>query len=87
MSLFSWLGNLFSSKPAKPKEAELGRNDLCWCGSGKKYKKCHLDKDEKDRFEEAYAARVAASKQGRAGGRRPTAAPQRPAEKAEGRGR
>ncbi|MDH5206950.1 MAG: SEC-C metal-binding domain-containing protein, partial [Hylemonella sp.] len=18
-----------------------GRNDLCWCGSGKKYKKCH----------------------------------------------
>jgi len=19
----------------------LGRNDLCWCGSGKKYKKCH----------------------------------------------
>lgn len=20
----------------------LGRNDLCWCGSGKKYKKCHL---------------------------------------------
>lgn len=22
-----------------------GRNDLCWCGSGKKYKKCHLDTD------------------------------------------
>ncbi|WP_026478497.1 methionyl aminopeptidase [Alkaliphilus transvaalensis] len=22
------------------------RNDLCWCGSGKKYKKCHLDKEE-----------------------------------------
>ncbi len=20
---------------------KLGRNDLCWCGSGKKYKKCH----------------------------------------------
>jgi len=20
---------------------QLGRNDLCWCGSGKKYKKCH----------------------------------------------
>ena len=20
---------------------ELGRNDACWCGSGKKYKKCH----------------------------------------------
>ncbi len=22
-----------------------GRNDPCWCGSGKKYKKCHLGKD------------------------------------------
>ena len=21
--------------------AKLGRNDPCWCGSGKKYKKCH----------------------------------------------
>jgi preprotein translocase subunit SecA len=25
---------------ADPK-AKLGRNDPCWCGSGKKYKKCH----------------------------------------------
>ncbi len=24
-----------------------GRNDPCWCGSGKKYKKCHLEADEK----------------------------------------
>lgn len=24
-----------------------GRNDECWCGSGKKYKKCHIDFDEK----------------------------------------
>jgi hypothetical protein len=24
---------------------KLGRNDPCWCGSGKKYKKCHLGKD------------------------------------------
>ena len=87
MSLASWFRNLFSPKPAQPR-GELGRNDLCWCGSGKKYKKCHLDKDEKDRFEEAYAARVAASKQGRAGGRRRSvAAPERPAEKAERRGR
>jgi methionyl aminopeptidase len=21
------------------------RNDLCWCGSGKKYKKCHMEED------------------------------------------
>lgn len=25
----------------------LNRNDLCWCGSGKKYKKCHMDYDER----------------------------------------
>ena len=25
------------------------RNDVCWCGSGKKYKKCHLEFDEKIR--------------------------------------
>jgi len=24
---------------------KLSRNDLCWCGSGKKYKKCHLEVD------------------------------------------
>ena len=29
--------------PPKP-----GRNDPCWCGSGKKYKKCHLAADEED---------------------------------------
>lgn len=25
---------------------KLGRNDICHCGSGKKYKRCCLDKDE-----------------------------------------
>ena len=25
---------------------ELGRNDKCWCGSGRKYKSCHLGKSE-----------------------------------------
>jgi hypothetical protein len=28
---------------------KLGRNDTCWCGSGKKYKKCHLEADQRDR--------------------------------------
>ncbi len=27
-------------------EISLQRNDPCWCGSGKKYKKCHLKKDQ-----------------------------------------
>lgn len=26
---------------------KLGRNDKCWCGSGKKYKACHMAFDEK----------------------------------------
>ena len=26
---------------------KIGRNDPCWCGSGKKYKVCHADFDEK----------------------------------------
>ena len=26
---------------------DLGRNDECWCGSGRKYKKCHSDFDER----------------------------------------
>lgn len=25
---------------------KFNRNDLCWCGSGKKYKKCHMEQDE-----------------------------------------
>ena len=34
-----WLyldGELFDSRPVLP-----GRNEPCWCGSGKKFKKCH----------------------------------------------
>lgn len=38
-------------------EANLGRNDPCHCGSGKKYKQCCLAKDE----EAARAARAKAA--------------------------
>ncbi|MDO5300011.1 MAG: methionyl aminopeptidase [Clostridia bacterium] len=27
--------------------SDLGRNDPCWCGSGKKYKNCHCDFDSR----------------------------------------
>ncbi len=27
--------------------SKIGRNDPCWCGSGKKYKKCHEEFDER----------------------------------------
>lgn len=30
-------------------EIKIGRNDPCWCGSGKKYKKCHYDFDQRIR--------------------------------------
>jgi len=30
----------------------LGRNDRCWCGSGKKYKACHLAADNRKRSAE-----------------------------------
>jgi preprotein translocase subunit SecA len=36
------LGEGEAPKPARA-EAKVGRNDLCPCGSGKKYKKCHGD--------------------------------------------
>ena len=29
------------SSASSPRSEKIGRNDPCWCGSGKKYKKCH----------------------------------------------
>ena len=41
-------------------EPNLGRNDPCHCGSGKKYKQCHLAADEaKARAERVKAADAA----------------------------
>jgi hypothetical protein len=47
-----------SFRPSKPKaqppalrDARVGRNDLCPCGSGKKYKKCCLGTRETERIE------------------------------------
>ena len=37
--------------------ARPGRNELCHCGSGKKYKQCHLENDDKA----SAAARVKAA--------------------------
>ncbi|WP_163363140.1 SEC-C metal-binding domain-containing protein [Enterobacter cloacae] len=28
---------------------QRGRNEKCWCGSGKKYKKCHLEREKQER--------------------------------------
>lgn len=45
--------------PPKP-----GRNDPCWCGSGKKYKKCHLISDEEAARKEAEEADEEAEESG-----------------------
>ena len=42
--IFRWLG--FGGPEVIP---ELGRNDRCWCGSGKKYKHCHKPEDDRKR--------------------------------------
>ncbi len=42
-----WNGN--SPAAGRPQRPQIGRNDPCWCGSGKKYKKCHLAQDEKEK--------------------------------------
>jgi len=44
---------LFSFAKDEKKMIALGRNDICWCGSGKKYKRCHLEADEEKRRKQA----------------------------------
>jgi hypothetical protein len=66
VSLASWFNKLISPRP-KEQQVELGRNDLCWCGSGKKYKKCHYKSDEIKRVEARYSAQLTARQAGRGG--------------------
>jgi len=42
-----------------------GRNDLCWCGSGQKYKRCHLEPDQAGRTAPAPPRRRPALQPGR----------------------
>ena len=41
--------------------SKIGRNDPCHCGSGQKYKKCHLAKDDAAKSAELSAAAAAAA--------------------------
>lgn len=41
------------------KIVQVGRNSPCPCGSGLKYKKCHLDKDESQLADERESAAAA----------------------------
>ena len=39
-------GEESSSQPVRRSGEKIGRNDPCWCGSGKKWKKCHYPQEE-----------------------------------------
>jgi uncharacterized protein YecA (UPF0149 family) len=47
MKIFESIGKIFNSRDEQVPESYPARNELCWCGSGLKYKKCHLSSDEK----------------------------------------
>jgi preprotein translocase subunit SecA len=40
-------GNGAGRQPERRSKPALGRNDPCWCGSGKKYKHCHMRSDQR----------------------------------------
>ena len=44
----NWYSGGDTSGCSKVKMRKLGRNEPCYCGSGKKYKKCCLPKDRKE---------------------------------------
>lgn len=57
-------------------EPNLGRNDPCHCGSGKKYKQCHLAADEaKAREERAKAVESAPAPESAAAPEKPGSDP------------
>ncbi len=47
MKILKSIINMLGGGDGQEVEKDLGRNEPCWCGSGKKYKKCHLFEDEK----------------------------------------
>lgn len=53
MALFDRIANLFASKKETRPAVPPGRNEPCWCGSGKKYKKCHQPVDGEKAAEKA----------------------------------
>ena len=55
MKILKGIINMFSPEDEPTGERNPGRNESCWCGSGKKYKKCHLFEDEKKAGKKAAA--------------------------------
>lgn len=47
MGLLNKLTGLFTAREEATVTVKPMRNEPCWCGSGIKYKKCHLIEDDK----------------------------------------
>lgn len=47
MGFFDKIMDLLTHREVKTPAEKIGRNEPCPCGSGKKYKNCHLHEDEK----------------------------------------
>jgi hypothetical protein len=61
VGFMDWIKKMTAPKPSPAEMArDLGRNEPCWCGSGKKYKKCHLPEDTQKRVESQYVAMASA---------------------------
>jgi len=45
-TIMGWFSKLLKIDDQIPPAVLPGKNDSCWCGSGLKYKKCHLPKDK-----------------------------------------
>ncbi len=52
MGLLEKIKSLLKEEPSPP-AVRPNRNDPCWCGSGKKYKKCHLPDEQEKAAEKA----------------------------------
>ena len=59
MKIIKSIISMFSSGDEQTGGRDLGRNESCWCGSGKKYKKCHLLEDERKAQKAAACSRKA----------------------------
>lgn len=47
MGLFGTIAKAFGIETNAVPGTVPGRNDPCWCGSGDKYKRCHLGSDQR----------------------------------------
>lgn len=54
MGIIKSIKDYFTGVEEEP-APNTGRNEPCWCGSGKKYKRCHIEADQQKRSS-AYAA-------------------------------